>query len=130
MHPGQTHHDELLADRLNTEPTIFKGCSSSELGLIVAGALVVWLPLSLLIAWLLGAITMGFGFAGVGIVATVVLSATLFQRVKRNRPDGYYQQALIIALHRWGLRQSPWVLREGAWDIGRTRHATLPPRDR
>ena len=50
---------EILADRLNAEPAIFKGCSSSELGMIVGLAIVIWLPLSLLLAWLLGAITMG-----------------------------------------------------------------------
>ena len=83
---------EVLADRLNAEPAIFKGCSSSELGMIVGLAIAVWLPLSLLLAWLLGAITMGFGIAGVGVVATVVALATLFQRIKRGRPEGYYQQ--------------------------------------
>ena len=77
---------EILADRLNAEPAIFKGCSSSELGMIVGLAIVIWLPLSLLLAWLLGAITMGFGIAGVGVVATVVTLATLFQRIKRGRP--------------------------------------------
>ena len=44
---------EILADRLNAEPAIFKGCSSSELGMIVGLAIVIWLPLSLLLAWLL-----------------------------------------------------------------------------
>jgi hypothetical protein len=39
---------EILADRLNAEPVIFKGCSSSELGMIVGLAIVIWLPLSLL----------------------------------------------------------------------------------
>ena len=75
---------EILADRLNAEPVIFRGCSSSELGMIVGVAVVLWLPLSLLLAWLLGAITMGFGIAGVGVVATVVVCATLFQRIKRG----------------------------------------------
>ena len=60
---------EILADRLNAEPAIFKGCSSSELGMIVGLAIVIWLPLSLLLAWLLGAITMGFGIAGRGVRA-------------------------------------------------------------
>lgn len=122
-------HD-ILADRLNAEPAIFRGCSSSELGLIVGLAVVVWLPLSLLLAWLLGAITMGFGFAGVGVVATVVVLATLFQRIKRGRPDGYYQQWLRIRLHTRGLYRAPWVLRSGAWDIGRTPRAPLPSRNR
>ena len=121
---------ETLADRLNAEPAIFKGCSSSELGMILGLAIVVWLPLSLLLAWLLGAITMGFGIAGVGVVATVVVMATLFQRIKRGRPEGYYQQWLRIRLHTMGLYRTPWVLRSGSWDIGRTHYAPLPTRNR
>lgn len=121
---------ETLADRLNAEPAIFKGCSSSELGMIVGLAILVWLPLSLLLAWLLGAITMGFGIAGVGVVATVVVMATLFQRIKRGRPEGYYQQWLRIRLQTIGLYRTPWVLRSGSWDIGRTHYAPLPTRNR
>ena len=123
-------HDDILADRLNAEPAIFKGCSSSELGVIVGLAALVWLPGSLLLAGLLGAVTMGFGLAGVGVVATVVATASLFQRLKRNRPDGYYQQRFILWLHARGLRRAPFVRRSGPWDIGRSFHAPLPPRDR
>ena len=122
-------HD-ILADRLNAEPAIFKGCSSSELGVIVGVAALVWLPVSLILAGLAGAVTMGFGMAGVGIVATVLLMASLFQRLKRNRPDGYYQQRIVLWLDDHGLRRSSFVRRSGAWDIGRTAHATLPVRDR
>jgi conjugative transfer region protein (TIGR03750 family) len=82
------HQDDTLADRLNAEPAIFKGCSSSELGVIVGVAALVWLPASLLLAGLLGAVTMGFGVARVGVVGTVVATASLFQRLKRNRPGG------------------------------------------
>lgn len=121
---------EILADRLNAEPAIFKGCSSSELGMIVGLAIVIWLPLSLLLAWLLGAVTMGFGIAGVGVVATVVILATLFQRIKRGRPEGYYQQWLRIRLQTMGLYRTPWVLHSGSWDIGRTHYAPLPTRNR
>jgi conjugative transfer region protein (TIGR03750 family) len=123
-------HDDILADRLNAEPAIFKGCSSSELGVIVGVAALVWLPLSLLIAGLMGVLPMGFGLAGVGVVATVVITASLFQRLKRNRPDGYYQQRFAISLHERGLRRAPFVRRSGAWDIGRTLYAPLPSRDR
>jgi conjugative transfer region protein (TIGR03750 family) len=90
-----TAREDILADRLNAEPAIFKGCSSSELGVIVGVAALVWLPVSLLLAGLMGAVTMGFGLAGVGVVATVVATASLFQRLKRNRPDGYYQQRFV-----------------------------------
>jgi len=126
---GTNRHD-ILADRLNAEPAIFKGCSSSELGVIVGVAALVWLPVSLVLAALIGAVTMGFGLAGVGVVATVVVTATLFQRLKRNRPDGYYQQRFAIWLHDKGLRRSTLIRRSGSWDIGRTGHASLPLRDR
>jgi len=122
-------HD-ILAGRLNAEPGLFQGCSSSELGVIVVVAALVWLPVSLILAWLAGAVTMGFGIAGIGIVATVLLMASLFQRLKRNRPDGYYQQQVVIWLDDRGLKRSPFVRRSGAWDIGRRGHATLPIRDR
>jgi len=112
--------DDILADRLNVEPVIFKGCSSSELGVIVGVAVVIWLPVSLILAGLMGAVTMGFGIAGVGVVATVVVMASLFQRLKRNRPDGYYQQQFSIWLHDHGLRRAPFIRRSGAWDIGRS----------
>ena len=121
---------DILADRLNAEPAIFKGCSSSELGVIVGVAALVWSPVSLILAGLAGAVTMGFGIAGVGILATVLLMASLFQRLKRNRPDGYYQQRIVLWLDDHGLRRSSFVRRSGAWDIGRTAHATLPVRDR
>ena len=120
---------EVLADRLNTEPAIFRGCSSTELGVMAGLAIVVWLPLGFLLAWSLDAATMGFGIAGVGVVASIVGLATLFQRIKRNRPQGWYQQSLRIRLHAFGLGRTPWVLRSGSWDLGRTR-APLPSRDR
>ena len=121
--------DDILADRLNVEPAIFKGCSSSELGVIVSVAALVWLPVSLLLAGLMGAVTMGFGLAGVGVVGTVIVMASLFQRLKRGRPDGYYQQQASIWLSDHGLCRAPFIRRSGAWDIGRTRYATLPQRD-
>jgi conjugative transfer region protein (TIGR03750 family) len=67
----------------------------------------------------MGAVTMGFGIAGVGVVATVIVTAGLFQRLKRGRPEGYYQQRIAIRLDDIGLRRSPFIRRSGAWDIGR-----------
>ena len=125
-----SHRDDILADRLNVEPVIFKGCSSSELGVIVGVAALVWLPVSLLLAGLMGAVTMGFGLAGIGVVGTVIVMASVFQRLKRGRPDGYYQQQMSIWFSDHGLRRALFIRRSGAWDIGRTQYATLPRRDR
>ena len=127
--------NNILADRLNVEPAIFRGCSSSELGIIVTLATLVWLPLSVLLAWSLGAASMGLGLAGVAIVGTVVITASIFQRLKRGRPDGYYQQRFIIGLSSLGLRRSPFIRRDGHWSLGRNKtqrkedRATLSLRD-
>ena len=115
-----TEANNILADRLNVEPAIFKGCSSSELGVIVTLAIIIWLPVSVLLAWALGAPSMGLGIAGITIVLTVVITAVVFQRVKRGRPDGYYQQQFIIGLSRVRLCRSPFIRRNGSWAIGRT----------
>jgi len=82
--------DDILADRLNVEPAIFKGCSSSELDMIVGVAALIWLPVSLLLAGLMGVVTTGFGLAGVGVIGTVIVMVSLFQCLKRGRPDGCY----------------------------------------
>jgi conjugative transfer region protein (TIGR03750 family) len=125
----------ILADRLNVEPAIFRGCTSSELGIIVTLAALIWLPISVLLAWGLGAASMGLGIAGACIVATVVICASLFQRFKRGRPHGYYQQRFIISLSTLGLRSSPFINHNGYWAVGRDNsiardpHAALSLRD-
>ena len=87
--------------------------------MIVGLAIIIWLPISVLMAWLLGAASMGLGMAGIAIVATVIVMGSVFQRIKRGRPDGYYQQQLLIAAARLHLRRSAFIRRDGSWSIGR-----------
>ena len=122
--------DEILADRLNVEPAVFKGCSSLELSVMAGMSALVWLPASLLLAGMMGALTMGFGVAGIGMVGSTVILARLFRRLKRGRPDAYYRQRFMVWLDDRGLRRSGFVRRSGAWDVGRTGRAPLPARDR
>jgi len=111
---------ETLADRLNQEPVIFRGSTNSELGMILFCAVIFWIPVSLIIAALLGAVMMGLGIAALGVLTTVFVGSTLFQRIKRGRQDYYYQQKLLIYLQKAGLRRAALVLRGGYWDLGRT----------
>ena len=113
------HPREILADRLNSEPLIFRGCSNSELGLILLCAVIFWVPTSLLIAASFGAVAMGLGLSGLGILATVYFGATLFQWIKRGRPDNYYQHLMMIRLADLGLWQSDIIRRTGFWSLGR-----------
>lgn len=113
---GQT---EILADRLNAEPVIFRGSTSTELLAIVTIASIFWLPFSLFIAISLGELTMFLGIATIGIILSVFFGSTLFQSIKRGRPDFYYQHLVIIKLHKLGLRRAQLVLKSCAWTQGR-----------
>lgn len=110
---------EILTDRVNAEPAILRGCSSSELGMMLLIAVLFWLPAGVAAGMMLGAVFAALGIAAAGIIVTIWLGATWFQKIKRGRPDGYYQQRLIIALHDRRLRRSRFVRRSGVWDIGR-----------
>ena len=112
--------ERLLAERLNAEPAIFRGCTSSELGVIVVLAIAFWLPCSAIIAWLLGAPSMGLGLAGAATVLSVVIAATVLQRLKRGRPEAYYRHRLALWLGERGLIQCPFITRQGDWSLGRT----------
>ena len=114
------HRQELLADRLNSEPLIFRGCSNSELGMILLGAVLFWVPVSLMLAAAFGAVAMGLGFSGLGILATVYFGATVFQLIKRGRPDNYYQHLMMIRLNDVKLWKSNLIRRTGFWSLGRS----------
>ena len=110
---------ERLYTRLDAEPAIFRGATASELGVLLGAAIMLWLPAGFLIAGLLGAWTMGVGFAALGVLGSVVAGASVLARVKRNRPEGYYLHRVAIALDRLKIRQSPFVLYTGPWGLGR-----------
>jgi conjugative transfer region protein (TIGR03750 family) len=56
----------------------------------------------------------------VGVIGSVVLGATCFQRIKRNRPDHYYVHGAMRLLHASRLHTFPLVWRSGYWDIDRS----------
>ena len=119
----QSLHDqhEHIARRLDEEPVVFRGCTASELMMILGTASAFWVPFSLIVTGLAGYFTAGFGLAVVGIVVTLLFASKYFQSIKRGRPDGYYQHKVILWLDALGVRRSGYVVRSGIWDLGRTR---------
>lgn len=116
----QDNETETLADRLNQEPVIFRGSTNSELGIILLCAVVFWVPFGFVVAALFGAVVMGLGISSLGVLITIVVGSTVFQRIKRGKPDNYYQHQVIIKLDQLKLRKSSLVLTSGNWDLGRT----------
>ncbi|WP_292744160.1 DUF3487 family protein, partial [Methylophaga sp. UBA3595] len=65
---------EILADRLNNEPPIFRGLSNSELGMILKVGALFWVPTCLIVATILGKTMMGMGAAMVMLLITILVS--------------------------------------------------------
>ena len=111
--------DHIIAARMNAEPSILKGCSSTELMLLATAASLVWLPIGGIMVLVIG--PMAIGISAALIVATVYFGGGIFQKIKRGRPDGYYQHWVDRRLHKLGLRRSAFVnLKEGTLKLGRT----------
>ncbi len=117
---GRSGGPHVRAERLNAEPPVFRGCTAMELGSLFAVSGVIWTPVSVVVADSAGYPVMGVG-AATGLIATsVFVSATLFQRIKRGRPEGFYLLQIHFFLVRLGLRRNPFQRGSGPWDIGRT----------
>ena len=111
--------NELLPNRLNAEPAIFRGCSLTELMSLVLISGITWVPLSIAICGLLGYMMMGVGMGLLAVMASVVIGGTLLQRLKRGKPIGFYQLRLRLWLDDIGICRVP-VIREGrVWSVGR-----------
>lgn len=110
---------EILADRLNEQPTIFRGCSSQELVMILWIATLVWIPLCVFFAALVGYTMVGFSLGGIGVGLTVFVVATIFQKLKRGKPIGYYHQVVTCMLHDKHIWRSKFIRHTGTWGIGR-----------
>lgn len=105
--------------RLNTEPTILLGLTASEVLILALAATAVWIPVALIIAHFVRVWTMAAALSLVGIGASIWTGGLLMRTVKRQRPDGYYQQRV----HRWmqGLGMPlPVIRKSGAWDTQRS----------
>ena len=111
--------DIASAERLNGEPVIFRGCGASELMTIVVLSALVIFPTTLLVATLFGAFSMGMGIGAALLVASIIGSATWFQRIKRGRPLGHYQQAFKLWMENQGFMRTGSIRTEGYWDAGR-----------
>ena len=114
--------NELLPLRLNAEPPIFRGCSLSELMLLVTIGGLSIVPCSVIVCGLAGYLMMGAGIGLLLVIGWVVLGATVLQKLKRGRPLGFYQLRLRLWMEDLQIRHSPFIRQSQVWDIGRRLH--------
>ena len=116
---SQLETNELLPNRLNAEPSIFRGCSLSELMALVTMGGAALVPGSIIVCGLFGYLMMGVGIGLLLVIGWVFVGATVLQKLKRGRPQGYYQLRLRLWLEDFHLLHSQFIRQGQVWDIGR-----------
>lgn len=111
--------NNLLPLRLNAEPSIFRGCSLSELMLLLSIGGAVLVPSSIVICGLFGYLMMGVGVGLLLMIVWVVIGATVLQKLKRGRPLGYYQLRLRLWIEDLHLLRPSFIRQSQVWDVGR-----------
>lgn len=116
--------EQLLAERLNQEPVVFWGYTNSELSLAIKVACAIGFTTCLTLGLVIGK---GVSLLGGGLLLTlglVALGGKQLQRLKRGKPDFYYQTRLRLTLHRLGLTDSGFFSHQGYLHLGRNRFPT------
>lgn len=118
-----TEHDlsiEFLPDRLNADPVVFRGMTNREVLFLAGSGLAIWMPISFLIAWLVGFPVFGLAGGLVLMIAQIWFASLYLMRAKRGKPEGYHLEAILIALQKFGVANCGATLYSGPWDIVRS----------
>ena len=112
---------DILANRLNYDAIVFKGCTAKEIRNIV---LVCFGISSLLLGTASQIVTGNFIWGvAIGILSTIGLtwiSMCVLEKVRRGQEPGYLQQLIRLKLDKSGLfGKSEIIRRSGTWMIGR-----------
>jgi len=109
-----------LTDRVNAEPAILRGLSSTEAVIAIAVSFAIWIPISLVIAFAVGHMQVSVIFMGAGPIASVWLLSGWFQKVKRDQPDYVYLHKYRKWMAAKGLSVPRFLSHSGYFDIGRS----------
>ena len=114
-----------ITDRVNVEPAILNGMTASEAQVIGLVSLVLCLMLGAFLVAVTGFWQALLLVTLFGPLAVLWFSSKYLARIKRNRPDGYYSQAMHLWLAGRGFASSKFIDHDGYWSLGRTLPFTL-----
>ncbi len=119
------HLKGVVATNVNEEAVILRGCTTSEL----IGASIVCTSVILPVFLIVGAviskmmICMAVGFAA--NFGAIFGTATLMQKMKRGRPDGYFNHWMLLIGKKAGMVKAPFVIHDGQMSIFRKKQIFL-----
>ncbi len=119
------HLSGVVATNVNEEAVILRGCTTSELiGASIACTTII-IPLFLIVGLIMGKmmICMAVGFAA--NFGAIFGTATLMQKMKRGRPDGYFNHWMMLIGKKIGMVKAPFVIQHGSMSIFRKKQIIL-----
>ena len=108
-----------LTDRVNADPPIFNGMTASEGVKIAVLCLIVYIIVGGLLTLLTGVWPILPGVTLFGTIATLWYGSLYLAKIKRNRPEGYYNLAINLWLAARGFAKHKFILRSDYWSLGR-----------
>ncbi|ECI6680430.1 TPA: TIGR03750 family conjugal transfer protein [Salmonella enterica] len=111
---------EFLPDRLNREPVVFRGMTTTELFIALGGGLLSGLVCGIFPAVLLGIWALVPTGALVGAALAIMVGGKWLARLKRGRPDTWLYRAMDARLARHGFGNPKLVQTTAVWVIRRS----------
>lgn len=111
---------EFLPDRLNREPVVFRGMTTSELFIALGGGLVAGMIGGIFPAVLLGIWALIPTGALAGAAIAIMIGGKWLARLKRGRPDTWLYRAMGARFARHGFGDPKLVQESAVWVIRRS----------
>lgn len=122
------HARAPVTDRVNIEPPILNGMNKGEAAVIAPTALVVFLLIGGFVFALTDIWQVMLILPLFGTMATLWYGSRYLARIKRDRPDGFYNQAIHLWRVEHGLARPKFIRHAGWWALGRTLDFSLASR--
>lgn len=110
---------DYIPSLLNEEPVAFLAMTHSELKLAAGVLFAIWLPIFLLVGFLLGKTLLGVPVAGGAVLGSMWIAGKRLKVIKRGKPKQYHMLALSAWLQDRGLAPKSFIRVSGVWDIQR-----------
>lgn len=106
---------EFLPDRLNREPVVFRGMTTTELFIALGGGLLLGLVCGIFPAIFLGIWALIPSGALIGAALAILVGGKWLTRLKRGRPDTWLYRTLGARIAHYGFGDAKLVQQSAVW---------------
>lgn len=110
---------EFVPDRLNEEPVLMLGMTHTEFKTVGFVAVLFWVPVSLVVCGMLGAVLMGLAVGSLLALGTSYLVGKQLRVIKRGKPKGYHVTVINAWLEDRGIKSKTMIRHSQSWGIRR-----------